>query len=192
MNLPIKYIKNITNGIKMKKNKTNVFLNVLNTILLIFFVFIGVIFFVVTLEDKKDKNDIEFYSLEENKKEKTMFKNELPKTLKKEIFTTQDTLEDDFKEKDPDLAYAEKLFESSVNSKFKTIFKKPFNYEEGSYCMLDVLMGSNIYKIQNCNSDNIFKREVQIALNEMKPFKRKTYNKINLKNKKVTMKIKID
>lgn len=177
----------------MKKNKTNLFLNTLNTVLLVVFVLLGILFFIITIEDKKDKEDINFYSLEENKKEKTMFKNELPKVLKEASFKSiKDSEEDDFSSENPDLTYAKKLFESSVNSKLKTVFNKPFNYKEDNYCMLEVVMGSNFYKIKSCNSDSIFKREIEIGINKMKPFKRKTYNNINLKNEKVTMKLKID
>jgi len=176
----------------MRKNQTNIFLTTLNTILLVVFVFLGIVFFIITIEDNKDRGQIESYILKENKKEKTMFKNELPKTIKKEkIKTIESNLEDDFKEKDPELAYAEKLFEKSVNSKLRTVFNKPFNYKKDNYCMLEVQMSLNFYKIKNCNSDNIFKREIEIGIGKMKPFKRKTYNNKNLNNKKITIKLKI-
>lgn len=177
----------------MKEKNSGLFLKTLNTVLLTVFVVLGIIFFIITTEDKKDNTPIDFYSIKENKKEDTMFKNELPKVFKEEQVTNiEHNDEDDFTTEDPELSYAIKLFESAVNSKLKTLFNKPFNYKEGSFCYLEVTMGENLYKIKSCNSDSIFRREIDLGIEKMKPFKRKTYNNINLKNKKITLKLKID
>ncbi len=178
----------------MRRKKQSTFIAILNTLLLITFLVLGVVFLILSIEDNKDNNVIEYKKLGDTSA--TMFKNELPK---KKVVESIDSLErvsieDDFtsKESDPEMDYAVKLFESSVNSKFKTLFKKPFNYKKYSSCELEVFMSKNSYKVKNCNADNIFKREVSIAIDKMKPFKRKTYNNINLNNKKLTIIVSVD
>lgn len=177
----------------IRRNNSNHFVRILNAILLIIFVCLGIVFFIISMEDKKDNQNVDFYSIKEYSKEERMFKNELPKkpVIKEEVKYLE-SIEDDFLDEDPELTYAKKLFEKSVNSKLKTLFKKTFNYKEGSYCLLEVQMKANTYKVKDCNSDSIFKREIEIGIDKMKPFKRKVYNDINLNNKKVIIKLNMD
>lgn len=176
-----------------RKRKKN-FIEALNICLLVFVVFSVILFFVIN----KDKNkvldndiqgEVSFYSLVENNKKDTMLEKELIITKKNKTPIKEVKLEI---VEDPELSYAISLFESSVNSKLKTVFNKPFNYDNNSSCILEVSMKSNYYKIMDCNSDTIFKREIELGIERMKPFKRKVYNNINLNDKKVKVKLKIN
>lgn len=43
-------------------------------------------------------------------------------------------------------------------------FVKPFNYQEGSFCSIKINILTKEYKINQCNSDAIFKRNVELSL----------------------------
>lgn len=153
-------------------------INIILTICIIVFAFF---IYIYVSDDKEEKPDIKIVELKTLSKENTMFKNELPKKIEKPKLFIEDK---EVKILDPDLDYAIKLFESDLNTKIKKVFIKPFNYIEGSNCKIQINLITNKYIFKSCNSDSIYKRELQIATDKMFPIKRFTYNNINLKKQK--------
>lgn len=174
-----------------KRKKKNFYIKILNIIFLFILLFLGLIFFIISLENEKDIF-VNSQSLLEQTKESTLISkediidiNEEPKEIEAEEKTHK-------KELNPDFEYAVKLFEVNINEKINKIFNKPFNYEKGSNCEVSFDLNKNEYKVINCNTDNIFKRELELAINSIMPIKKITYNNINLKDEKLSIIINIE
>ena len=96
------------------------------------------------------------------------------------FFEKKDIEEDENKESiDPDLEYAIKLFEARVNKSVNKTFKKPFNFKSGNYCIVEFKLGTSDFKSSKCEGDSIFKRALSLAIKEIMPIERFTYNKIS-------------
>lgn len=173
-----------------RSKKKSLFIKIVNTIALTLGVTLGLIFFLIAMENEKEQEVFESKSLYSvHKKETMMSKEQDESQMKKPIYL--EDLEDLEKvvEIDPELDYAIKLFEKRANKGVNLFFKKPFNYVEDSHCMVAFNLSNQTYKIKECNSDAIYKRALVLALEETMPIERITYNKINLKNEKLLVKI---
>jgi hypothetical protein len=165
------------------------FIKMMNIILLFFVLFFGIILFLVAVENEKDQNDLKSKSLILQEKKSTMLSKEIIQDDSSKIVLDDEVEKEE--DVDPDLEYAIKLFESSINKNIQSKFKKPFNYKEGSYCYVEFDLSKQNYRIKDCNSDAIFKRALSLSIDELMPIKRITYNNIKLTKQKILIRIDI-
>lgn len=179
----------------MKRSKTrDMFLRTVNIILVMLIFIIGILLFIFAIENESDIVASKTQSVLFQSKKETMLSNTIIKQNKD--FKSNGLIEEKkvVEKIDPDMEYAIKLFESDLNKKLKKHFKKPFNYKLNSYCLVEFKLDKMTYSFKTCNSDSIFKRELDLAIEKQMPLKRFTYNKINLKKKqkKLTITLNID
>lgn len=169
--------------------KMSLFIKIVNIVLFSLSLVIGLILLLVSIEKEKEVAVYKTKSLTLSKEE-TMMSKEIVETVEsKEMFHEEKEV---VEETDPELDYAIKLFETKINNDFKKNFKKPFDYKEGSYCLIDFNLEKQSYKIKECNDGAIYKRAVELAIDEMMPMKRVTYNKVNLKKEDVVITVGIN
>lgn len=177
---------------KRRSKSRNMFVRTVNVIFVLLVFTIGLLLFIFSIENENDVMTNKSKSLLNQSKEETMLNNELIKNVENDI-ANQLPKRDDFESKtDPELEYAIKLFESNLVKLLKPVFNKPFNYKTNSYCTVSIDLAKPDYKFKECNSDSIFKRELELALELKMPLKRFTYNGINLKKKKIVVNLNMD
>lgn len=170
----------------MRRNKKpTLFIKIVNVLLLSSILIMGLMLFIITIENKQENLDLNTKSLIVNSKESTMLSKEIVEKKKSEVVYIEES--EEVEEIDPDLDYAIKLFETRVNKGVNLFFKKPFNYKEGSYCIVSINLDNQTYKIKECSADAIYKRAFDLAMEKTMPIERLTYNNINLKKEKLTI-----
>ncbi len=179
--------------IKSKRKKIDKFLKTLNVVLFSIIFVVGLLFILVASEKEESVELGNAKDLLSKNKESSMRNNEIIEN--NTVFVKDSYLEEELQETnkvDPDLDYAIKLFETSVNKKIKKQFKKPFNYKEGSYCKTKFDLSKESFRFLECNGDSIYKRELQLAIDKVMPIERFTYNNINLGKKELIVLLSVD
>lgn len=179
--------------LKSRKKRLDKLLKGLNVILFSIIVIFALIIILMYTEKESTVELSNAKSLLKSSKVETMLSNERVESdiisIEKKYIETEDELMSVI---DPDLDYAIKLFESSVNKKISKTFKKPFNYKEDSYCKAKFVLAKESFKFIECNGDAIYKRELQLAIEKIMPIERFTYNKINLGKKEIIVLLRIN
>tara|TARA_Y100001960_G_scaffold334141_1_gene445716 strand:- start:5135 stop:5674 length:540 start_codon:yes stop_codon:yes gene_type:complete len=178
---------------RQRNSKFEKGIRLFNIILFFAIISFGLVFLIISLEKTKEAPIENTRSLLEITKKDTMLSKEKRESENIIFFEKKGVEEDENKESiDPDLEYAIKLFETRVNKSVNKTFKKPFNFKSGNYCTVEFKLDTNDFKLSKCEGDSIFKRALSLAIKEITPIERFTYNKINLKNKKIKILISID
>lgn len=179
--------------LKSRKKKIDKFLKIVNIILFSVILVVGLILILIMSEKNGSVELVNAKSLSSPSKEQTMRSNEIEENNAVVVDDNYLEAEEAVKEKvDPDLEYAIKLFESKTNKQIAKKFKKPFNYKEGSYCKTRFYLNKGTFKFLECNGDAIYKRELQLAIEEIMPIERFTYNNINLGKKELIVILNTD